>query len=191
MMCRLFTLSVALAGLAPPLLAEEPPLCGTSGQGDWPRIQEIFTGEWLIEHQAGYATMGGMVLPFPGAGEVETITIWQMGDTLQATHPEAQAPLVLRLADEPRWVIGDVGPDIPEPLLSPDEVALTAGCDQIELPRLVGTSTAVVDGVRMDFTYRMMAMDWGTLYGIMEINSVVHGTPVDARRTVWMQAVSP
>ena len=33
------------------------------------------------------------------------------------------------------------------------------GCDQMDLPRLVGTSTAVVDGVRMDFTYRRMAAD--------------------------------
>jgi len=61
------------------------------------------------------------------------------------------------------------------------------GCDQMELPRIVGTSTAGVDGVRMNFTYRMIAADWSTLYGIMKMDATVHGTPVLARRTVWMR----
>ncbi|MBW4976247.1 hypothetical protein KZZ08_21730 [Roseovarius mucosus] len=173
--------------VAAPALAEEPPLCGTSGAGDWAQIQEVFTGDWLIEHQAGYVLMGSMVLPFPGDGEVETITIFQLGDTLQATHPEAQEPLVLRPAEEPRWVVEIDNPEIPEPLLSPEDVALAAGCSQLELPRLIGTSTAVIDGVTMEFTYRMMAVDWATLYGIMQIDSFVQGIPVEARRTVWMR----
>ncbi|TYB83338.1 hypothetical protein [Maritimibacter fusiformis] len=180
----LLTIGMALAG---PALAEDPPICGTSSAADWAKIQEIFTGEWLIEHQAGYALFNGMVLPFPGDGEVETITIFQLGDTLQATHPEAQAPLVLRLADEPRWTVDIDNPAIPDPLMTPDDVAMVAGCPQLDLPRLVGTSTAVMDGVPMEFTYRMMAMDWSTLYGIMEIDSVVQGTPIEARRTVWMR----
>ncbi|WP_333712744.1 hypothetical protein [Yoonia sp.] len=181
---RLLVFSMVMAA---PAFAQETPLCGASGAGDWAQIQEVFTGEWLIEHQAGYALIGGMVLPFPGADEVDTITIFQLGDTLQATHPEAQEPLVLRLADEPRWVVEIDNPDIPEPLLSPEDVALVAGCSQLELPRLIGTSTAVIDGVTMEFTYRMMAVDWATLYGIMQIDSVVQGTPIEARRTVWMR----
>lgn len=180
----LLAIGMVLAG---PALAKEPPLCGTSSAGHWAEIQEIFTGDWLIEHQAGYALFNGMVLPFPGDGEVETITIFQLGDTLQATHPEAQAPLVLRLAEEPLWTVDVDDAAIPEPPLSPEEVALVAGCSQLELPRLIGRSTAVIDGVAMEFTYRMMAVDWSTLYGIMQIDSVVHGTPVEARRTVWMR----
>lgn len=62
--------SVALAGSATPVRAEEAPLCEISGPDDLSRIQEIFTGEWLIEHRAGCAMMGGMVLPFPSDGEV-------------------------------------------------------------------------------------------------------------------------
>ncbi|WP_454271846.1 hypothetical protein [Roseovarius sp. MBR-51] len=52
---------------------------------------------------------------------------------------------------------------------------------------MIGTSTAVIDGVTMEFTYRMMAVDWATLYGIMQIDSVVQGMPIEARRTVWMR----
>lgn len=29
--------------MAVPALAQEPPLCGTSGAGDWAQIQEVFT----------------------------------------------------------------------------------------------------------------------------------------------------
>jgi len=42
----------------------------------------------------------------------------------------------------------------------------------MRLPRLVGTSTAVVDG---------------TLYGIMEMETLAQGMPVLARRTVWLR----
>jgi hypothetical protein len=172
---------------ASPASADPSPFCGKTGASDWAEVVEAFVGDWLIEHQAGYARMGAMVLPFPGDGEVETLTVALRGNSLEAMHPQAQAPLVLRLADEPRWVVERSDPYVPAPVLSPDDVGLMMGCDQMELPRLVGTSTAVVDGVRMDFTYRMMAIDWSNLYGIMEMSATVQGTPVLARRTVWMR----
>ncbi len=178
---------LAIAGSAS---ADPSPFCGKSGASDWAEVIEAFVGDWLIEHQSGYALMGKMTLPFPGDGEVETLTVALRGDSLEATHPQAQAPLVLRLADEPRWVVETSDPYVPAPVLSPDDVGLMVGCDQLELPRLVGTSTAVVDGVQMDFTYRMMAVDWSSLYGIMEMNATVQGTPILARRTVWMREVA-
>lgn len=170
--------------------ADPSPFCGKTGASDWAEVVEAFVGKWSIEHQAGYAQMGTMVLPFPGDGEVETLSVALRGDRLEATHPQAQAPLGLRLADEPRWVVDTSAPYGPAPVLSPDDVGLMMDCDQMELPRLVGTSTAVVDGVRMDFTYRMMAVDWSNLYGIMEMTATVRGTPVLARRTVWMREVA-
>lgn len=169
--------------------AEPSPFCGKTGASEWAEVSEAFVGDWLIEHQSGYARMGTMVLPFPGDNEVETLAVALHGDRLEATHPLAQAPMVLRLADEPRWVVDRSDPYTPAPVLSPDDVGLMMGCDQMDLPRLVGTSTAVVDGVRMDFTYRMMAIDWSNLYGIMEMTATVEGTPVLARRTVWMREV--
>ena len=132
-----------------------------------------------------------MVLPFPGDGEVETLSVVLRGDVLEAIHPQAQAPLVLRHADEPRWLVDRNDLYSPAPVLSPDDVGLLMGCDQMDLPRIIGTSTAVVDGVRMDFTYRMMAADWSTLFGVMEVEAVVQGTPVIVRRTVWMHEVAP
>ncbi len=177
---------LAFAGSAS---ADPSPFCGNTGASDWAGVVEAFTGDWLIEHQSGYALMGPMVLPFPGDGEVETLSIALRGDRLEATHPQAQAPLVLRLADEPRWVVDKSDPYVPAPVLSPDDVGLMMGCDQMELPRLVGTSVAVVDGVQMNFTYRMMAIDWSNLFGIMEMTATVAGTPILARRTVWMRGI--
>lgn len=187
-MKHLFSLTcIAVSAFAGSASADPSPFCGKAGASDWDELVEAFVGDWLIEHQSGYALMGTMVLPFPGYGEVETMTVALRGNSLEATHPQAQAPLVLRLAEEPRWVVDRSDPYVPAPVLSPDDVGLMMGCDQMDLPRLVGTSTAVVDGVRMDFTYRMMAADWSTLYGVMEMTATVHGTPVLARRTVWMR----
>ena len=185
---HLFSLTcIAVAAFAGSASADSSPFCGKTGSSDWAEVAQAFVGDWLIEHQSGYALMGTMMLPFPGDGEVETMTVALRGNSLEATHPQAQAPLVLRLAEEPRWVVDRSDPYVPAPVLSPDDVGLMMGCDQMDLPRLVGTSTAVVDGVRMDFTYRMMAADWSTLYGVMEMEATVHGTPVLARRTVWMR----
>ena len=183
--------SACIAGLAfaGSASAQPSPFCGKAGASDWAEIAEALVGEWRIEHQSGYARMGTMVLPVPGAGDVETLTIALYGGSLEATHPQAQEPLVLRLADEPRWFVDRSDPYVPAPALGPDDVGQMLGCDQMDLPRLVGTSTAMVDGVRMDFTYRMMAMDWSSLYGIMEMTAIVHGTPVVARRTVRMYEV--
>ncbi len=190
-MKHLFSL-VCIAGsaFASPASADPSSFCGKTGASDWAEVVEAFVEDWLIEHQSGYARMGTMVLPFPGDGEVETLTVALRGDSLEATHPQAQAPLVLRLADEPRWMVEASDPYVPALVLSPDDVGLMMGCDQMELPRLVGTSTAVVDGVRMNFMYRMMAIDWSNLYGIMEMTATVQGTPVLARRTVWMREVA-
>jgi hypothetical protein len=185
------TVCLAATALAGTALANPSPFCGRSGASDWAEIREAFVGDWMIEHQSGYALMGGMVLPFPGDGEVETLTVVLRGEVLEALHPEAQAPLVLRLAEEPRWVVEPSDPYTPSPVLSPDDVGLMMGCDQMELPRIVGTSTAVLDGVEMAFTYRMMAADRSTLYGVMEVTATVRGTPVIARRTVWMREAGP
>ena len=180
---------VCLAAMALPCLAQADPspFCGKAGAPDWPRVRDAMTGTWIIEHQSGYARAGQMVLPFPGAGDADKLDIVLRGDTLQATHPQAQAPLVLRPSDEPRWEVDASAGYVPAPVLSPDDVGLIMGCDQMELPRITGTSTAVVDGVRMDFTYRLMVADRDTLYGIMEMNSVVRGMPMVARRTVWLR----
>lgn len=169
--------------------AQVSPFCGNSGASHWAEIVESLVGEWRIEHLSGYALMGTMVLPFPGDAEAEILSIDLHGDRLLATHPQAQEPLLLRLADEPRWVVDRSDPAVPAPGLSPDDYANSWGCDQMDLPRLVGTSTAVVDGVQMDFTYRMMAVDWSELYGVMEMTAVVRGTPVLAQRTVVMREV--
>lgn len=189
-MKQLFSLA-CITGLAfvSSASADPSPFCEKAGASDWAEVIHAFVGNWLIEHQSGYARMGTMVLPFPGDGEVETLAVALRGDRLEATHPQAQARLVLRLADEPRWVVDASDPYTPAPVLSPDDVGLMMGCDQMDLPRLVGTSTAVVDGVRMDFTYRMMAIDWSNLYGVMEMTATVKGTPVLARRTVRMREV--
>ena len=184
-------ISLFLGLCAGGVMAEPSPMCGKPDAADWHEIHEVFVGEWRIEHQSGYALMGQMVLPFPGDGEVETLSVVLRGDVLEAIHPQAQAPLVLRHADEPRWLVDRNDLYSPAPVLSPDDVGLLMGCDQMDLPRIIGTSTAVVDGVRMDFTYRMMAADWSTLFGVMEVEAVVQGTPVIVRRTVWMHEVAP
>lgn len=173
--------------LSAPAMAELDSMCGLAGQRGWEAVQQALIGDWQVEHQAGYVRMGGMVLAFPADGEVETLTIWQMGDELQATHPEAQAPLVLTPADEPRWTVESDDARVPKPMLSPDDVALVAGCAQTELPRVIGTTTTVMDGTHMDFTYRMMGVDAQTLYGVMHMSAFSGGVPVDAYRTVWMR----
>ena len=178
MVCLLAT---ALGGTA---MAEQTSYCGMSASEDWTTIREALVGHWAITHQSGYAVAGGMIIPFPADPEAEVLTIAQFGEVLEASHPEMQAPMVLQLADEARWVMETDDPAIPKPTLTLSDLELLVGCDQMALPRIIGTTSAVVDGVRMDFVNRLVLVDSGTLYGVMEMTTVAHGTPVTALRTV-------
>lgn len=172
-------------------MAEQTSYCGTSGAENWTTIREALVGHWAITHQSGYAVAGGMIIPFPADPELEVLTIAQFGKVLEASHPEMQAPMVLRLADEPRWVMETDDPAIPKPTLTLSDLELLVGCDQMALPRIIGTTSAVVDGVTMDFVSRLVLVDSGSLYGVMEMTTVAHGTPVTALRTVSMARQSP
>lgn len=158
--------------------------CGRFGAEHWPDIRESLVGHWGITHHSGYALAGTMVIPFPGDGQMDMVTIALIGNVLEARHPEMQEPMVLRLADEPAWVMHNDNPDIPQPSLTLSDAELMVGCDQMTLPRIIGTTSATVDGIQMDFVNRLIFIDHTTLYGVMEMNTVAHGTPVRAVRTV-------
>ncbi|MDM7931521.1 hypothetical protein [Tabrizicola sp.] len=177
-------MSLFVMACATSSMANESSYCGKSGAETWDEIAESLVGHWTITHQSGYALAGGMVIPFPGDPELEVLTIAQIGDVLEASHPEMQAPMVLRLADEPRWAMETDDPSLPKPTLTLSDLELVVGCEQMELPRIIGTTTAVVDGIKMDFVNRLILINPRTLYGVMEMNTVARGTPVRAVRTV-------
>lgn len=203
-MARLMT-SLALAATlaAGGALAADNPLCGVSDAGKWDAIRDSFVGTWQIDHLAGYVQAGGMTIAYPQSPDPDTVGIALFGDELVAVHPDAAEPLLLRFADEPRWAVrggpdvlllptspGEGGPSqLPTPI-SPDEAALVYGdCEQTEMPRLIGTSTVNMEGITMDFTYRMMVLTDDRMYGIMEVTGTGNGIPYLARRAVWMERV--
>lgn len=167
--------------------ADSSPYCGMADGAHWADISETLVGIWEMDHLAGYVQAAGMTLPFPPADDSDTVAIATMGDEVFATHPEAQETLLLELADEPRWVAESSDPDVPAPTITPDEAALVYGCDQLEMPRIIGTSQVVIDGMVMNFVYRMLLLDHDRMYGIMEVSGSAHGFPYLARRTVWME----
>lgn len=173
-------------GLASPAVAEDSPFCGMAGPEHWEEVRDSFIGVWTMEHLAGYVTAGGMTMPFPASPEVETVSIALFGDELVAVHPDSDEPLLLTLADEPRWVVDSDNPAVPEVPVSPDDAAFIYGCEQMEIPRILGTATINLQGMTMDFTYRMMALSMNQMYGIMRVTGVAQGHPYTAHRTVWM-----
>ena len=78
------------------------------------------------------------------------------------------------------------GTDLPILPFSSDEVGDLVGCDINELPRLVGTGSAVIDGVTMEFTYRLMLVSYKEFAGFQEVRATAHGIPVFERRPVMM-----
>jgi hypothetical protein len=158
--------------------------CGKSGAEHWSNLRESLVGHWKITHYAGYALAGTMIIPFPADGQADMVTIALIGDVLEVSHPEMQAPMVLNRADEPAWTMENPNPAIPRPTLTLSDAVLLVGCDQMDLPRIIGTTSATVEGTRMDFVNRFVFLDGSTLYGVMEMTTVAHGTPVRAVRTV-------
>lgn len=189
---RLTTILTSLAAItcAAPVAAEPSPFCGKAAAGSWTALAETLVGSWGIEHMAGWVEMGGMVLPFPADDQADMVSLIRVGEELIINHPEAQEPMVLSRADEPRWAKADGAQAVAGEngnLLAPDDAALAvAGCDQLDLPRVIGRSTATVGGVRMELTIRVIALEPDTLYGALQVDSVSNGVPVIARRAILM-----
>lgn len=158
--------------------------CGRHGAENWSAVREALVGYWEITHHSGYALAGTMVIPFPADNQVEMVTITLIGDVLEVSHPEMQEPMVLHRADEPAWTMANDNSAIPKPTLTLSDAELSVGCDQMALPRIIGTTTAMVDGIKMDFINRFIFLSDDALYGVMEMITVAHGTPVRAVRTV-------
>ena len=190
-------LSLALvAGLAAPprAQAEASAFCGQTAAGDWAAQVDLLVGAWSIKHMAGWAEMGSMVLPFPADPQADEVFLSVIDGDMVLDHPEAQQPMVMRPVDEPRWTGSDKAKPAggKDPLLKPDDAALAvAGCDQMELPRVIGHSSATVDGATMNFTMRLMLLDPSTLYGAFQAETVANGIPIIARRAVLLNRSNP
>jgi len=145
-------------------------------------------GPWHINHQAGYAVMGGMAIPYPNAGDNEVLTFERVGNQLIATSPEAQGPLVFHLTEEPFWkfVAVDAEHGITTPPVTFEDMGLAMGCDAKDMPRLIGTGTASFDGITMNFTMRVMIGSLDIMYGVLHIEGTMQGYSFYSRRTVLL-----
>ena len=168
--------------------AEPSVACGKH-QAKWNDIKLVFTGNWSIEHQAGYARSGAMIIPFgpsPGA-DILTISFDDNGQMV-GTHPEMQEPMLFEWADESNWKFkGDAKKHgVPDPILNSTDMKTVLGCKNKDLARLIGRSRVVSAGVPMDMTLRLMLIDSMSFFGIFHISGVTSGHQFDAWRTVYL-----
>lgn len=180
--------ALALAALWPlGLAAQTSPACNYGDPSAFAAVADSFVGDWQMHHQSGYVIAGGMTIPYGADPDgPETMTLFRMDNVLVVTHPLAQEPLVLEWADEPVWNFQrNADQDgVPEPLLSSQDIEIVMGCSNDRMARLIGETTFVVDGIAMDFTYRLMVVNDNAMYGIMHMAAVAHGIPVNTWRSV-------
>lgn len=187
--------AILCLSLSGPVLAQSSPFCGQTSAEAWPAQADMLVGAWTIRHLAGWVEMGTMAMPFPPDPAADEVFVSVQDGEMVLDHPEAQQPMAMRPAKEPRWTGSEKArpaPGAKDPLLAPDDAALAvAGCDQLELPRVIGTSNATVDGATMHFTMRLMLLDPNTLYGAFQAETVANGIPVNARRAVLLNRANP
>ncbi|MCI2400596.1 hypothetical protein [Aliiroseovarius subalbicans] len=173
-------------------LAQQDPACALGVEERWVEMSEQMEGSWTIEHLSGFVKSGAMVIPYPGDGAVERVSIISHPDgVLEIDHPEAQEPVMAFWADEPRWVF-EGRPDmpgmaaVPDPVLTDTDVELLMGCPNDQMARLLGTSTAVVNGVEMTFNYRLLIPGVDSMFGIMHVNGTASGHEFNSWRSVTL-----
>ena len=197
----LTTLSILAALLAPPALAQQEPiaeyLCGEDRFADQSMLEGVLTGRWEAHFGPGYAIAGPTVIPHPADPKGHFGTLYKQEDGLVLIPEEGGVVLDLDWVTDQTWRF-DREPSLPEgvqvangtdlPILpySSDDVGDLVGCDINELPRLVGTGAAVIDGVTMEFTYRLMLVSFKELAGFQEVRATAHGIPIFERRPVKM-----
>ena len=176
-----------LLALWPIQAIAQDPACTYGTEQAFQNVSESYAGIWSVMHQKGFVSSGGMILPFGNDPDgPETVTIFLMDDQLVMTHPQAQESMELTWANEPVWTFeGDAANDgVPEPLLSSEDIELLMGCKNDKMARLIGKSKAVVDGMTMEFTYRLMIVGETAMYGVMHMQTVAQGYPVNVWRSV-------
>jgi len=143
-------------------------------------------GPWNLEHQAGYFIVGGMTMPYQGSPKTDIINFERVNNNLILTHPEIATPLVFKWPNEDTWAWDDdaLFADNPAPGISPEELEMVLDCSLDDMLRLIGRGTAVVDGIAMHFTYRIVATNATTITGIMHVEGVAQGYPFFSARTV-------
>jgi len=184
---RLFS---AVCFLSAPPAAAEPNIAGQYGTADaWDQISLMYVGPWKIAHHSGFVVAGPMTMPFPADSVIDTMGIEMLpSGQLVGTHPEAQQPIPFIWADEPPWQFeADASNDgSPAPLLSSSEVEMLMGCGVENLARLIGHTQAMMDGVVMDMTLRLMVVGPDQMYGIFHTSAVSGGMPVKSWRAVTL-----
>jgi hypothetical protein len=174
---------------APPVAAEPNIACQYGTADAWDQISLIYVGPWNITHHSGFVVAGPMTMPFPADGVIDTMGIEMLpSGQLVGTHPEAQQPIPFIWADEPPWQFeADASNDgSPAPLLSSSEVEMLMGCGVENLARLIGHTQAIMDGVVMDMTLRLMVVGPDQMYGIFHTSAVSGGVPVKSWRAVTL-----
>ncbi len=188
----LATVWTSIIGLAPMAVLAQEDDANTCGLVEHPELlKDVMTmmlGPWRVTHQSGYVVMPNMVIPFPGDDEIDTVTLARDGDDLIATHPQMQAPMVFRMNDEPPWsfMADDSGRGIPAPTITSEDLSIVYDCPVEKMPRLIGTTTMVVEGGVMNTTWRMMILDTNNMVAVQHMEGTMQGYSFYSRRTVLL-----
>ncbi len=172
--------------------AQPSPACQYGSPAAFAAVAENYVGTWSMNHLAGFVVVPGFIEPFGNDPDgPNTVTLFLQDGVLVLSHPEAQSPMVLRWADEPVWTFEQQAraDGVSQPLLTSSDVEAVMGCSNDRMARLIGRSTVVIDGMQMDFTFRLMVTGTSSMYGIMHASAVMQGIPVNAWRSVSLVAL--
>ena len=180
-------ISMAFGNALAPKATAQDFACAFADPDFWLAYVDTYAGDWTANHHSGFVAAQGHILPFPASNENEAVSIIAVSDgSLLLDHPQLPEPLEMTPADEPPWAFeADAeSAGMPEPLLSSKDVEAMMGCPNSDMARLIGRTSATVNGYDMNFTYRLMIVGADHMYGIMHLEGVADGNMYDAWRTV-------
>ena len=198
----LSTILIALSFILSPLAAQaqvdqgpywDNPDFNLCGIHDMPDLRhdviQMYLGDWRVNHHSGFVKLAGFrVMPFPNAGDNEIVTFKMSGDILILDLPEMQNPMVFRWSTEDPLAFQDG--DIAAGMMDPDTVRLAISkwtkCEIEGIPRLIGVTDMLIEGVTMEFTWRLFVVDENIMVAVQHIRGLVGGNPFLSRRTVFL-----
>ena len=180
------TAAAAALGAALALPASADVLCGDV---DDDTLYSAVINNYSVQDFAGVVIAQGMApMPADASGEIDRAVFWMDGDTLIASDADGGADFHVEFE---RRAGGDVlgqyfDGDSPGPMNS-DELAVLAGCDIGDLPRLVGSAEVTVpDGGTMDLTLDLVFLGDTGMHGVMQWETVQGGREIAIRKPVTL-----
>ena len=156
-------------------------------------IIEQILGEWQVMSGFGYVRVAGVEMPYPPTTDNDHLTFKIDGSNLIATAPQMQSPMVFHQDAEPAFAHLNDATELyrEQHFAFAVKIRTISDCVLDDLPRFIGTTRVIIEGMVMNFTWRLTIVGAHNMFVVQDITGITKNYPFYSRRLVDLNRYNP